>query len=279
MVLYLLALVVTALLLLRIRALSAALRGRGSERQQLAALLKHTTAFVSVKDHDGRYALINDEFRLATSVGDAEIIGRTDLELFGADVAEATGVLDAEVRSGRTVEYQHQVPDGRIFHLVKFPLRLDGDSVTAVATMGTDVTERNLALDQALEASRAKSEFLANMSHEIRTPLNGVIGMTELLLRTSLDAEQRELAETASSARRRAAGRDQRHPGLLQDRGGQAGARARWTSTCTQLVGDTCDVLAAPGASAQGDRALGVDRRADVPAWRARRPRRGCARC
>ena len=49
---------------------------------------------------------------------------------------------------------------------------------------------------RAQAASRAKSDFLANMSHEIRTPMNGVLGVTELLQGTALDARQRSLLET-----------------------------------------------------------------------------------
>jgi two-component system sensor histidine kinase RpfC len=56
------------------------------------------------------------------------------------------------------------------------------------------------AISHAEEASRAKSIFLAHMSHEMRTPLHGVIGASDLILSTPLNAEQKELVRTLKNS-------------------------------------------------------------------------------
>lgn len=86
---------------------------------------------------------------------------------------------------------------GLLFWLIHLDVRERRLTAAALQEAGDELRQ---ARDAALSASKLKSQFLANMSHEIRTPMNGVIGMTEILLKTTLGGKQREFAEAIQTS-------------------------------------------------------------------------------
>lgn len=184
------------------------------ERSLLGALLDHLPHNIYFKDRASRFVRINRAMAKYFKLSDpAEAVGKTDLDFFTAE--HAMQALDDEqriLRSGQPVidvEEKETWGDGHCTWVstTKMPLCDEQGRVVGTFGISRDITERKLAaeaLRQAKEAAeaanQAKSAFLANMSHEIRTPMNAILGMTELVLDTSLTSQQREFLRTVQDS-------------------------------------------------------------------------------
>ena len=175
-------------------------------------LVESSSDMVWRMDREGRWTFLNAAAENIYGLPREQLVGhpaieRCDPERMGPDSrAFADLVHGAELTDYETV---HLSLDGSPRHLSFSgrPIRADDGKIIGAHGTARDVSERasaRRALEDARElaerAAQAKSAFLANMSHEIRTPMNGVIGMTELILDTDLDAEQRRSAELIHSS-------------------------------------------------------------------------------
>ena len=170
-------------------------------RSQLKAILDHATAFICLKDPEGRHVLVNETFSRITGFEPAACLGRTVRELLGNHpVTDQVERAHAKALSTRTeVDAVETFPqrDGseRTFLTSYFPL-LDADGIPyAVCSIFTDITDikrqeveiqrLNASLqEKTLRQQAANDEleaFSYSVSHDLRAPLRHIAGFGQLL--------------------------------------------------------------------------------------------------
>ncbi len=129
----------------------------------------------------------------------AAVVHHEDRELFLERMRAAVWEnvpLNMEVRIPRGTEVCVVHWQGTVERNSSLEARRMVGTVQDITERKRTEAERKDAQEAAEAANRAKSEFLANMSHELCTPMNGVLGMTSILLDTSLSPTQRQYATT-----------------------------------------------------------------------------------
>ena len=139
------------------------------------AMMTHAPLVVCAKDRDGRYLMVNQLFCDFAGIARADILGKTDREVFSPDHAAASTLHDEVVLSSRRpCEFENTVElAGRTitFLMIKFPLFDADGQVIAVCGIANDITDRMEAEAALKDADRRKDEFLAILAHELRNPL------------------------------------------------------------------------------------------------------------
>jgi two-component system sensor histidine kinase/response regulator len=158
---------------------------------------------------DGLYIDVNQEYVKATGFSRKEAVGHHFTELvqwIHPDEMIAFGEQLFRTNEVRNLEVAFRMKDGSEQPMLVSAVNLELHGQVCCLTISRGIadikmTQRELvgAREAALAASRAKSEFLSSMSHEIRTPMNSILGMSDQLMETALDDEQRRYLSTVIS--------------------------------------------------------------------------------
>jgi len=173
---------------------------------KLRSILETSSAAISFADWQGNFTYINKAYRELFGYSESELYGRHIFSLDVGDEGTRKFALDAleGKRERSRLTSRIRAKNGRLIwaDINVSVIRGVNPTDTQLVSVIVDATERQQILEElrrakvaAEDANNAKSQFLATMSHEIRTPLNGVIGLSDLLLKTTLQPKQLEYAK------------------------------------------------------------------------------------
>jgi PAS domain S-box-containing protein len=169
------------------------------------AILEGTTDAVYTKDLEGRYQLMNTAGAKALGLTVDQMVGRTDAELFPAEVARTNAANDREVFAfGRTVTYEDAQPgaDGapRVWLSTKGVLRDTEGKVYGLFGISRDITQRKWAEEEARRHAEFQEQLMGIVSHDIRSPLGAIMNWSRVLAQGGTAEEAQRTSQRIATA-------------------------------------------------------------------------------